>query len=325
MSDFLLSSSIALVIGFVLDLIIGDPQGWFHIIRAVGALISALERVFYTLKNKRLGGILTVISVLAISVTIPGAILILAWKVSPWLKLALESLLCWQLIAVKCLKVESMTVYDALKSGDIEKARFAVSMIVGRDTAQLDESEISRAAVETIAENTADGIASPLLYMAIGGALLGCFFKAASTMDSILGYKNERYLDFGRCAAKLDDALNYIPARVCARVMIFAARFAGLDHKNAKKIYPRDRRNHASPNSAHTEAATAGALNVRLAGGAYYFGEFVEKPYIGDDNRPIERDDILRTHKLLYATAFILFAIALIIRAAILLTYALLV
>jgi adenosylcobinamide-phosphate synthase len=315
MADFLLSSVIALVIGFILDLIIGDPQGWFHIIRVVGALISELEHVFYPMRNKRLGGTLLVICVLAICVIVPGAILFLAWRISPWLKLGLESLLCWQLLAVKCLKVESMKVYDALNSGDIEKARYAVSMIVGRDTDKLDEAEISRAAVETIAENTADGIASPLLFMALGGTVLGCFFKAASTMDSMLGYKNERYLDFGRCAAKLDDALNYIPARLCARVMILAAGFVGLDRKNSKKIYLRDRYNHASPNSAHTEAATAGALDIRLAGGAYYFGGFVEKPYIGDDIRPVEREDILRTHRLLYASAFILFFIALLIKS----------
>ena len=187
-------------------------------------------------------------------------------------------------------------------------------MIVGRDTDALDAAGVTRAAVETVAENASDGVAAPLFYMLLGGAVLGCLYKAANTMDSMVGYKNERYLDFGRTAARLDDALNFIPARLCAWVMIFAARLCGMDAGNALRIYRRDKRNHASPNSAHTEAAMAGALRVRLAGDAYYFGKLCKKPYIGDAQRPIEAADILRAHKLLYVTAYLLLMLALAFR-----------
>ena len=187
-------------------------------------------------------------------------------------------------------------------------------MIVGRDTDALDAAGVTRAAVETVAENASDGVAAPLFYMLLGGAVLGCLYKAANTMDSMVGYKNERYLDFGRTAARLDDALNFIPARLCAWVMIFAAQLCGMDAGNALRIYRRDKRNHASPNSAHTEAAMAGALRVRLAGDAYYFGKLCKKPYIGDAQRPIEAADILRAHKLLYVTAYLLLMLALAFR-----------
>ena len=187
-------------------------------------------------------------------------------------------------------------------------------MIVGRDTDALDAAGVTRAAVETVAENASDGVAAPLFYTLLGGAALGCLYKAANTMDSMVGYKNERYLDFGRAAARLDDALNFIPARLCAWVMIFAAWLCGMDAGNALRIYRRDKRSHASPNSAHTEAVMAGALRVRLAGDAYYFGKLCKKPYIGDAQRPIEEADILRAHKLLYVTAYLLLMLALAFR-----------
>lgn len=307
-------SALALCAGFLLDLVLGDPQGWPHVVRGIGWLISALEKALYPLQNKRLGGTLLVLIVLFVCTVLPAAFLYAAWRLSPWVYFALEALLCWQLLALKSLKAESRKVYAALAKNDIVGARKAVSMIVGRDTAGLDEAGVTRAAVETVAENASDGVIAPLFYLALGGAALGMLYKAVNTMDSMIGYKNERYLEFGRFAAKLDDIMNFIPARLSAILMIIMARPCGLDAKNARRIWKRDRFNHASPNSAQTEAVMAGALHVRLAGNACYFGELHEKPYIGDDIRPVEPKDILLAHRLLYAVSFLMFLLALIVR-----------
>ena len=211
--------------------------------------------------------------------------------------------MCYQMLAVKSLKDESMRVFEELKKGDLEGARYAVSMIVGRDTKALDEAGVTKAAVETVAENTSDGIIAPLFYMAIGGPVLMFFYKGVNTMDSMVGYKNEKYLNFGRYAAKFDDIMNYIPARISALLMIAASYVCGFDGKNAAKIYKRDRYNHASPNSAQTEAVMAGALDIQLAGNAYYFGKLYEKPTIGDDIRSVESQDIKRANCLLYVSS----------------------
>lgn len=314
MTEWILCATGALALGFLVDLLVGDPHGWPHLIRGFGFLIAALERALYPMKNKRAGGTLLVVVVLLLSVGLPALLLFFVWRVSPWLYIVIETVFCWQILATKSLRDESRAVYAKLASGDLPGARKAVSMIVGRDTDALDAAGVTRAAVETVAENASDGVAAPLFYMLLGGAVLGCLYKAANTMDSMVGYKNERYLDFGRTAARLDDALNFIPARLCAWVMIFAARLCGMDAGNALRIYRRDKRNHASPNSAHTEAAMAGALRVRLAGDAYYFGKLCKKPYIGDAQRPIEAADILRAHKLLYVTAYLLLMLALAFR-----------
>jgi adenosylcobinamide-phosphate synthase len=222
--------------------------------------------------------------------------------------------MCYFLLATKSLKDESMKVHKALKTGDIEKSRYAVSMIVGRDTKNLTEQGVTKAAVETVAENTSDGILAPMLFMAIGGPVLGFFYKSVNTMDSMVGYIEEPYTHFGTFPAKMDDVLNYIPARISAFLMIFASIFVGMDTKNAWKMYFRDRYNHASPNSAHTEAVMAGALDVQLAGDAYYFGVLHKKKTIGDDIRPIEIDDIKRANKLLYASAIVSILVFLAIR-----------
>ena len=314
MTEWILCATGALALGFLVDLLVGDPHGWPHLIRGFGFLIAALERVLYPMKNKRAGGTLLVVVVLLLSAGLPALLLFFVWRVSPWLYIVIETVFCWQILATKSLRDESRAVYAKLASGDLPGARKAVSMIVGRDTDALDAAGVTRAAVETVAENASDGVAAPLFYMLLGGAVLGCLYKAANTMDSMVGYKNERYLDFGRTAARLDDALNFIRARLCAWVMIFAARLCGMDAGNALRIYRRDKRNHASPNSAHTEAAMAGALRVRLAGDAYYFGKLCKKPYIGDAQRPIEAADILRAHKLLYVTAYLLLMLALAFR-----------
>lgn len=310
-------STAALACGFGLDLLIGDPAGWPHIVRGFGALITVLEKRLYPMQNKRIAGALLALLTLVICTGLPAAALFGAWRLSPWVYFALETLLVWQLLATKSLRVESGRVYAALSQNDLPSARKAVSMIVGRDTEALDEAGVTRAAVETVAENVSDGVAAPLFCIMLGGAALGCFYKAANTMDSMIGYKNEKYLDFGRFAARLDDALNFIPSRLCALLMIASAPLVGLDGKNALRIWRRDRRKHESPNSAQTEAVMAGALDVRLAGNAVYFGRLHEKPYIGDDIRPVEPPDILRAHRLLYASSLLMLLLALILRGCV--------
>ena len=300
----------ALLLGFFLDLLLGDPSWLPHPIRAIGALIAALEKVLRRLFPKRQGGELAggaalVILVLALSGGFTLLVLWLCGKVGLWLRFLAETILCFQLLATRSLKGESMKVYQALKAGDLEGARHAVSMIVGRDTQRLDEAGVARAAVETVAENASDGVIAPLIFLAIGGAPLGMAYKAVNTMDSMVGYKNDRYLWFGRCAARLDDLVNFIPARLAGLLMCLGAGFSGFDGPNALRIFRRDRKNHKSPNSAHTEAAAAGALHIQLGGPNYYFGKLVDKPAIGDADHPVEPLDIVRVNRLMYATAFL--------------------
>ena len=251
------------------------------------------------------------------STLVPLAVLFVCYKINIYLGLAVESVMCWQLVAARCLQKESMKVCRAVEEKDIEKARKAVSMIVGRDTDVLDETGIVKAAVETVAENTSDGVTAPIMYIAFGGAPLGFFYKAANTMDSMIGYTNEKYIDIGRFAAKLDDVLNFIPSRLTALVMILSAYMLGADGKNAARIWKRDRRKHASPNSAQTESVCAGALDIRLAGDAYYFGELHKKEFIGDDIRTPESEDIRRANRLMYCTSVIVLIVGAALRAAI--------
>jgi adenosylcobinamide-phosphate synthase len=301
---------IAVCIGLILDLIIGDPQVSFHPVRLIGKLISSAEKILRKIFSKSntgefIAGIVLVIIVTLITTAIPCLILIFAYKFNIYLYIIIESLLCYLLFAVKSLKTESMKVYKKLNEGNIEAARYEVSMIVGRDTQSLTDKGITKAAVETVAENTSDGIIAPLFFMIIGGPALGFFYKAINTMDSMVGYKNDKYLYFGRFAAKFDDVVNYIPARLSALLMILGSYILKLDSKNAWKIFCRDRFNHASPNSAQTEAVAAGALDVQLAGNAYYFGQLIEKKTIGDDIREIEYNDIVVINRLLYVTTFL--------------------
>ena len=298
----------AIIGGFILDLIFGDPHWLPHPICLIGNLIGFLERNLRPklAPNKTallVGGALMVIIVLVISFVVPMAILLAAAMVSPWLAFALETIMCYQIFATKCLRDESMKVYDALHKQDLADARVKLSWIVGRDTQNLDEEEITKGAVETVAENTADGIIAPMLYMFLGGVPLAFLYKGINTMDSMVGYKNDKFLYFGRCAAKLDDLANLIPARITGLVMIVAAFLLGLDGKNAWKVFWRDRYNHLSPNSAMTESVTAGALNIQLGGDHFYFGKLVHKDTIGDDIRPVCPEDIVKTNNLLYVTA----------------------
>lgn len=305
----------ALVLGCLLDALLGDPYDFPHIIRFVGTLIArseaALRRVFpATRAGERLAGVMLVLVVVGVSC---GAVLIvlgLANRLSPWLGLAVETLLSYQLLAARQLRIEALKVRDALTSEGLDAARRAVSMIVGRDTASLDEAGVIRATVETVAENASDGVVAPLLFMALGGAPAGMLYKAVNTMDSMVGYQNDRYRFFGTAAARLDDVLNWVPARMTGMLMCLVAPLVGLDGQGAWRIYRRDRAKHASPNSAHPEAACAGALGVQLAGPASYFGVLHDKPTIGDATRPICSDDITRACDLLAATTLAALALS---------------
>ena len=307
----LLYDALALALGFGLDLLLGDPQGWPHLVRLYGRLIEALERRLYPLENKRLGGALLVLCVVLAAAIVPGGLLALLWRLHPAAYTALGALLTWQCLAARSLQQESLRVYDALMDGTIEEARRAVSMIVGRDTEALDASGVARAAVETVAENTSDGEVAPLFWMMLLGPAGGCLYKAVNTMDSMIGYRNARYERFGTCAARLDDVMNYLPARLSALLLILGAKLTGNDARRAFRVWRRDRRKHASPNSAQTESAVAGALGLRLAGDAVYGGVVHKKEYIGDDVRPIEPEDIRRSHRLLWAASWLMLALAL--------------
>lgn len=314
----------ALCIGFCIDLIVGDPHGLPHPVVGIGRLISLLERLFRRLLPKTKGGEIAagvciwVLTVL-ISAGLPAAILYGAQKLSVWLRLALESIMCWQILATKSLRDESMKVFSALRGGTLAEARQAVSMIVGRDTAQLDEKGVARAAVETVAENTSDGVIAPLLFLALGGAPLGFFYKAVNTMDSMLGYVEMPYKNIGLVPAKLDDVFNFIPARLSALLMLAAGALLGLDVKNGWRIFRRDRYRHASPNSAQTESVCAGLLGLRLAGDAWYHGVLHCKAFIGDAVREIETDDIPRACRLMTVTALLALVLFAGIKALILL------
>ena len=311
---------LALLTGSILDWIFGDPYNFPHMIRLMGNMISGLEkrlRKLFPEKPRFAGTCLTLIMCL-FWLIMPGLLFHITGRyLGLTARFILESFFCYQLLAAKSLCVESMKVCKELKKGDTEGARKAVSMIVGRDTSVLDTAGITRAAVETVAENTSDGVIAPFLFMAIFGPVGGTFYKAVNTMDSMIGYTNDKYILFGRTAAKLDDVANYIPARLSGWLMVAASAFVKMDVKNAAKIYRRDRRNHASPNSAQTEAAMAGALDVQLAGNAYYFGKLYEKPTIGDAIRPVEVEDIRRSNRLLYATAILGAVIFLLIGSAV--------
>ncbi len=301
----------AFITGYVLDLLLGDPFGGFHPVVWIGKLISFLTDKLLNENDspdkKRINGIKLVSIVITISVLCTGIIIVAAYKINPYFGICIEAFITYQCMATKSLYTESMKVYYALKETSLEAGRAAVSMIVGRDTKALDEVGVTKAAVETVAENTSDGIIAPMIYLAIGGPILGICYKAINTMDSMIGYKSDKYLDFGRAAAKLDDVVNFIPARISAFLMIVATLFLGRDYNtvNAIYIFRRDRFNHPSPNSAQTESVCAGALGVQLAGPASYFGKLKEKPYIGDMLRKIEVEDIKRANLLMTCTSIL--------------------
>ena len=314
-----MSIALSILIGFLLDCVFGDPRRFPHPICLIGNFISFMEKVLRRIFPKSERGELAAGAVLA--AVVPAAafgvsfvILMLCQAVTPVLKFAVETFFCYQIFAAKSLKDESMRVYRYVEAGDIENSRKYLSWIVGRDTKELGFEKIDKAVVETVAENTSDGVVAPLLFMAIGGALLAFLYKGVNTLDSMVGYKNDRYLYFGRASAKLDDLLNFIPARLTGLAMCAGAFFTGLDFRQAFRIYRRDRKNHSSPNSAHPESACAGALNVQLGGDAYYFGKLYRKKTIGDDIRPVESGDIRLAIRLMYAASVICLGLALTVR-----------
>ena len=302
---------VSFLAGFIQDLLFGDPYWPYHPVRLMGALISRLEHgLFRTVEPRnpaaeRRRGLLLVLLVLSVVGAVTAAALIIAYAIHPWLGVVVESVMTYQALAARCLKDESMKVYDRVAAGNLPGARRAVSMIVGRDTERLSEAGVAKAAVETVAENTSDGVIAPMLFLAAGGPVLGFLYKAVNTMDSMVGYRSERYLYFGRAAARLDDLVNFLPARISALLLIAAAGTAGkqFSGREALRIFLRDRRKHASPNAGQTEAACAGALGVRLAGDASYFGKVVKKPFLGDEKRPVEPEDIRRVNRLMYRSA----------------------
>lgn len=352
-SSFIIFNTICILTGIVLDLLVGDPIGFVHIVIVIGRYISFLEIKLYkdtdddkTMEFK--GSVIAFIVPVTVMI-LAGIVLVISIKIHPAVYFVIESFLCWQAVAARDLAYESMRVYKALngekitipdfenggkivldavnksalegedaqnlfKKQKLENARRAVSLIVGRDTDSLDETGVIKAAVETVAENTSDGIIAPLFYMFLGGGALAVMYKAVNTLDSMLGYKNDKYMHFGSASAIQDDYWNYIPSRLSALLMCLAAFFTKMDHKNAYRIWKRDRYKHESPNSAQTESACAGALNIQLAGDASYFGHIKHKDTIGDPVRSVERDDIKRACRLMYATSFLMMMIGLIIR-----------
>ena len=294
--------------GFVLDALFGDPAWLPHPVVYMGKAISKLEkflrpRLPKTPQGELLGGAIVAFCLPVGTFLLTGLVCWGAARLHPLLGLAVQMFWCGQALAARGLVQESTNVYQELKKTDLPGARKAVSRIVGRDTAELTAEGVTKAAVETVAENASDGVIAPLLYMLIGGAPLALTYKAINTMDSMLGYKNEKYLYFGRVPAKLDDVANYFPSRLAALLWVAAAAFTHNDAKGAWKIWRRDRRRHASPNSAQTESACAGALGVQLAGPAYYFGQYYPKLTIGDALRPIEPEDILRANRMMYVAS----------------------
>ena len=300
----------SVLLGFLLDLCFGDPHWLPHPVVWMGKGISGMERLLRrifpgTPGGERAAGIVLAVTIPLLSLVISGGILYLAYRISFWLWFALHTFWAYQIPATKCLATESKKVYAALQAGDLDAARKQLSYLVGRETTQLTEEEVTKACVETVAENTSDGVTAPLFYLLLGGVPMGFCYKAINTLDSMVGYRNEKYIHFGTASAKLDDVANWLPSRLCGLLMIAAAGILGLDRKNAFRIFRRDRNNHLSPNSAQTESVAAGALGVQLGGTHVYFGQVVEKPPIGEKNRPAEAADILRTNGLMYGAAML--------------------
>lgn len=327
--------TVEIAVGFILDLILGDPRWLPHPIVYIGKAISILkkkiqknlygcsyqelskkEREMLPRKEEKerfLGAVLSILIVVG-TFLIVFFILWILEKIHPWLRYILETFWIYQILATKCLKTESMKVYRKLKEGDLEGARVEISYLVGRDTASLDEEEVAKATIETVAENTSDGVVAPLFYIAIFGAPLGMAYKAINTLDSMIGYRNDEFLHLGRFAAKVDDLANFIPARICAIMMILGSLILGFDFKGSIKIFRRDRFAHLSPNSAQTESVAAGALDIQLGGTHDYFGKPVVKPTIGDNIRKVEYEDIKKCNQLLYAAAILMAVACILVR-----------
>lgn len=297
---------LSIYIGYIIDLIVGDPYSFPHPVRYIGKLIKITEnnirKIAKSDKGLKIGGFFLWFITVGITYLITYA----AVKLSSFNEIVfilVNSFIIYTTLATKCLKDEAVKIYNVLKTGDLEKSRIQLSYIVGRDTTNLSKQEIIRATVETVAENTVDGIIAPMFYAFIGGAPLAMAYKAINTLDSTVGYKNDKYMNLGFASAKIDDIANYIPARISVILMTLGSMILGYDYKKCLKISIRDRKNHKSPNCAYPEGAVAGALGVQLGGTNIYFGKSVYKPTIGDKNREIEKDDIVKTNRIMYATS----------------------
>ncbi|MCI1958576.1 MAG: adenosylcobinamide-phosphate synthase CbiB [Clostridia bacterium] len=312
---------IAVIAGFIIDFLIGDPHFLPHPVKLIGIIISKTESIlrkkFKTEKGLEIAGVILVIIVILLTFLASYYVIFAFGIFGKLAKRIVMSIMCWQVIAARSLQKESMKVYDELENGTLGSARKAVSMIVGRDTENLSDEGVTKAAIETVAENTSDGVIAPMFYIMIGGPILGMVYKAVNTMDSMVGYKNEKYLHFGRAAAKTDDFFNFLPSRIAAMLMIVSTFFLRYDIKNAVYIFKRDRFNHSSPNAAQTESVCAGALELKLAGDAWYFGKLVKKEYIGDDLRPIDHSDIKRANKMMYLSSILALILILVVRVVI--------
>jgi adenosylcobinamide-phosphate synthase len=320
-SDLLLASTAAIALGALADRVVGDPRRLPHVVRGMGRLIAGAERhllppVPLAPVRARRRGLLLVLLVLAI-VALPALVILgAAYALSPWLGAAVETQICCQCLAVKSLRSESMKVAASLDSANLNQARRDVSMIVGRDTADLDAPAVARAAVETVAENTSDAVVAPLTAMLIAGGWGALVYKAVNTLDSMIGYNNSRYVDYGRAAARLDDWANWLPSRLAAGLMILAAALTGVDPRSAARIWRRDRHHHTSPNSGQSEAACAGALHIELGGPVRYAGQADDKPPIGDSQRPIGSGDIASANRLMSATGWLALGLVVALRLA---------
>ena len=300
----------AMLAGFLIDCVIGDPASIPHPVVLIGKAISYFEKRYReefpkNEEGERKAGLCMNLTVLLLTALLSSALVYISKAISPWLCFAVCTVMSWQIFAAKCLADEAKKVLKALREEGLDAGRKQVGMLVGRDTENLTEEQVVKAAVETVAENASDGVIAPMFWMLLFGPIGGFVYKAVNTMDSMVGYKNDKYINFGRFSAKLDDVFNYIPSRISALAMIGAAYIGGFDGKNAARIWKRDRRNHSSPNSAQTESACAGALRVQLGGNAYYFGKLYEKPTMGDPDRAIEGEDINRACRLMYVASII--------------------
>ena len=314
---------LAIFFGFLLDLAFGDPRWLAHPVVGMGRTITWAEKRLRaafpdTPQGRRRAGAVLAAALPLVTFVLSCGVLWLVHLVDWQLRLILETLMCYQALATCELRRQTLVVGQRLEEGDLPAARTAVSMVVGRDTACLDEAGVTRAAVETVAENAADGVIAPLFYMALGGGPLALAYKAVNTMDSMIGYKNDKYLDFGRAAARLDDVCNFVPSRLAALLMVCVCPFLGFDAGGAWRIWRRDWSLSTSPNSGQTEAACAGALGLRLLGDAFYFGKLVHKPAVGDDTRAIEVADIVRANRLMLAASAAMLLLTCAVRWAIL-------
>lgn len=305
---------VSAVLGIILDIIFGDPDWIPHPVVLIGKLISAMEKLLRrvspaTPEGMQKAGLVIAIVVPAVSFIVSAVLLYAAYKINFWLWFVLNTFWSFQIPASGCLARESKKVYDRLERNDLQGARKQLSYLVGRETSELSETEVINAAVETVAENTSDGVTAPVLFMFFGGTPLGFFYKAVNTLDSMIGYRNEKYEYFGKYSAKLDDIMNFVPSRICGLLMVVSSFICSENHREAWHIFRRDRKNHLSPNSAQTESVASGALGIQLGGPHVYFGKVVDKPFIGDKTRESQPDDILRMNRIMFVTAFLSFIV----------------